>query len=169
MAKATKFLVIIGALIGIGAALLFAGSQAITSDIIIQEGQIDGINKVEIAADLDPEINSEGVFVVQTMEGSDVSLSIEILDPQDNKIITNSVVTNSFEDYFDITKPGIHTLVIDTTNEIPVNVVGGIGHVPDASAYSVSMIGFALLLIGMLGVVIVGIILIRQRKKTNVS
>ena len=169
MAKATKFLVIIGALIGIGAALLFAGSQAITSDIIIQEGQIDGINKVEIAADLDPEINSEGVFVVQTMEGSEVSLSIKILDPQDKEIITNSVVTNSFEDYFDFTKPGIHTLVIDTTNEMPVNVVGGIGHVPDASAYSVSMIGFALLLIGMLGVVIVGIILIRQRKKTNVS
>ncbi len=169
MAKATKFLVIIGALIGIGAALLFAGSQAITSDIIIQEGQIDGINKVEIAADLDPEINSEGVFVVQTMEGSEVSLSIKILDPQDKEIITNSVVTNSFEDYFDITEPGIHTLVIDTTNEMAVNVVGGIGHVPDTSAYSISMIGFALLLIGMLGVVIVGIILIRQRKKTNVS
>ena len=169
MAKATKFLVIIGALIGIGAALLFAGSQAITSDIIIQEGQIDGINKVEIAADLDPEINSEGVFVVQTMEGSEVSLSIKILDPQDKEIITNSVVTNSFEDYFDITEPGIHTLVIDTTNEMAVNVVGGICHVPDASAYSISMIGFALLLIGMLGVVIVGIILIRQRKKTNVS
>lgn len=169
MAKATKFLVIIGALIGIGAALLFAGSQAITSDIIIQEGQIDGINKVEIAADLDPEINSEGVFVVQTMEGSEVSLSIKILDPQDKEIITNSIVTNSFEDYFDITESGTHTLVIDTTNELPVNVVGGIGHVPDASAYSISMIGFALLLIGMLGVVIVGIILIRQRKKTNVS
>ena len=59
--------------------------------------------------------------------------------------------------------------MIDTTNEMAVNVVGGIGHVPDTSAYSISMIGFALLLIGMLGVVIVGIILIRQRKKTNVS
>ena len=103
------------------------------------------------------------------MEGSEVSLSIKILDPQGKEIITNSVVTNSFEDYFDITEPGIHTLVIDTTNEMAVNVVGGIGHVPDASAYSISMIGFALLLIGMLGVVIVGIILIRQRKKTNVS
>ena len=62
MGKASKFLVVIGALIGIGAALLFVGSQAITSDIIIQEGQIGGINKIEIAADLDPEINSEGVF-----------------------------------------------------------------------------------------------------------
>ena len=56
MGKAAKFLVVIGALIGIGAALLFAGSQAITSDIIIQEGQIGGINKLEINVDLDPEL-----------------------------------------------------------------------------------------------------------------
>ena len=67
MAKAGKFLVVIGILIGIGAALLFLGSQAITSDIIIQEGQIDGEHKIEIQAELDPETNSEGLFVVQTM------------------------------------------------------------------------------------------------------
>ena len=67
MAKAGKFLVAVGILIGIGAALLFLGSQAITSDIIIQEGQIDGEHKIEIQAELDPETNSEGVFVVQTM------------------------------------------------------------------------------------------------------
>ena len=169
MGKAAKFLVVIGALIGIGAALLFAGSQAITSDIIIQEGQIGGINKIEIEVDLNPEINSEGVFVVQTMEGSEVSLSVMILDPSENKIMTNSVVTNSFEDYFDITEAGMHTLVIETTDETQVDVVGGIGHVPDTSAYSISMIGFAMLFIGMIGVVIVGIILIRQRKQNRVS
>ena len=61
MAKAGKFLVAIGVLIGIGAALLFIGSQAITSDIIIQEGQIDDTIKLELQANLDPEINSEGV------------------------------------------------------------------------------------------------------------
>ena len=169
MGKASKFLVVIGVLIGIGAALLFVGSQAITSDIIIQEGQIGGINKIEIAADLDPEINSEGVFVVQTMEGSEVSLLVTILDSSDNKIITNSVITNSFEDYFDITEAGIHTLVIETTGETQVDVVGGIGHVPDALAYSISMMGFALLLIGMIGVIVVGIILVRQKKRESSS
>ena len=40
MAKAGKFLVVIGILIGIGAALLFLGSQAITSDIIIQKDKL---------------------------------------------------------------------------------------------------------------------------------
>ena len=74
MAKAGKFLVVVGILIGIGAALLFLGSQAITSDIIIQEGQIDSKHKMEIQAKLDQEINSEGVFVVQTTEGIEVFL-----------------------------------------------------------------------------------------------
>ena len=169
MAKGTKFLLIIGALIGIGAALLFIGSQAITSDIIIQEGQIDDSQKIEIYAELDPNINSEGVFVVQTMEGTEVSLQVSILDPSKHKIKANSILTNSFEDYFDISESGMYTLVIETTGEDLVNVVGGIGHVPDASAYSLSVIGFALLAIGMIGVIVVGIILVRQKKqeKTN--
>ena len=46
MAKGSKILVIVGILIGIGAALLFLGSQAITSDIIIQEGEINVKNKM---------------------------------------------------------------------------------------------------------------------------
>ena len=150
MAKAGKFLVAIGVLIGIGAALLFIGSQAITSDIIIQEGQIDDTIKLELQANLDPEINSEGVFVVQTMEGIEISLQVSILDPSKHEITLN-------------------TLVIETTNDTEVNVVGGIGHVPAASAYSISVIGFAMLLIGMIGVVVIGIILIRQRKQTSVN
>jgi len=169
MAKGTKFLLIIGALIGIGAALLFLGSQAITSDIIIEEGQIDDSKKIEIYAELDPKISSEGVFVVQTMEGIEVSLQVSILDPSKHQIKENSILTNSFEDYFYISESGMYTLVIETTDEDLVNVVGGIGHVPDASAYSISMAGFALLLIGMIGVVVVGIILVRQKKRERTN
>ena len=169
MAKAGKFLVVIGILIGIGAALLFLGSQAITSDIVIQEGQIDANNQLKIEAELNPEINSEAVFVVQTMEGKEVSLSVTILDPNNIKIITNSIITNSFEDYFDIIEFGTYTLLIETTNNDAVDVIGGIGHVPDASAYSISMIGFVILLSGMIGVIVVGIILVRQRKRARTS
>jgi len=169
MAKAGKFLVAVGILIGIGAAMLFLGSQAITSDIIIQEGQIDDEHKIEIQAKLDPEINSEGVFVVQTMEGIEVSLEVSILDPSRHKIKSSSILTNSFEDYFYITTSGMHTLVIETTGDDLINVVGGIGHVPDASAYSISMIGFVMLLIGMTGVIVIGVIMVRQKKRESSS
>ena len=165
MAKAGKFLVAVGILIGIGAAMLFLGSQAITSDIIIQEGQIDGEHQIEIQANLDPETNLEGVFVVQTTEGVEVSLTVTILDPSKHEIESSSILTNSFEDYFSIVESGTYTLVIETTGDDLINVVGGIGHVPDASAYSISMIGFAMLSIGMIGVVVVGIIMVRQKKR----
>ena len=169
MAKAGKFLVAVGILIGIGAALLFLGSQAITSDIIIQEGQIDGKHQMDIQAKLDPEINSEGVFVVQTMEGIEISLQVSILDPSKNEIKSNSIVTNSFEDHFNIVESGTYSLVVETTGDELVNVVGGIGHVPDASAYSISMIGFSTLLIGMTGVIVIGIIMVRQKKREQVN
>ena len=67
MTNKTKFLVIASALIGIGAALLFFGSQSITADIIIEEGQIDETNSIKIDVVLDPEISIEGVFAVQTL------------------------------------------------------------------------------------------------------
>ena len=169
MAKAGKFLVVVGILIGIGAALLFLGSQIITSDIIIQEGQIDGKHQMEIQTKLDPEINSEGVFVVQTTEGVEISLQVSILDPSKHEIESSSILTNSFEDYFYIVESGTYTLVIETTGDDLVNVVGGIGHVPDASAYSITMIGFAMLLIGMMGVIVVGIILVKQKKREGSS
>ena len=169
MAKAGKFLVGVGVLIGIGAALLFLGSQAITSDIIIQEGQIDGDNPMEIQAMLDPEINSEGVFVVQTTEGVEISLEVSILDSSKLEIKDHSIVTNSFEDRFTIVESGTYTLMIETTGDQLVNVVGGIGHVPDESAYSISMGGFAMLLIGMVGVVVVGIIMVKQKKRERTS
>ena len=117
---------------------------------------------------MDPEINSEGVFVVQTMEGVEVSLQVSILDPSKHKIKSSSILTNSFEDYFYITTSGTHTLVIETVDGNSVNVVGGIGHVPDASSYSVSLIGFAMLLIGMIGVIVVGIIMVRQKKARKI-
>ena len=169
MAKGTKFLVLVGALIGIGAALLFIGSQAITSDIIIQEGQIIDGSPMQIKAELDPKINTNGVFAVQTTEQTEVSLTSTILDPNGNEIITNSIVTNSFEALFDITEFGTYTLLIYTSSADSVQIIGGIGHMPDTFAYSVSMIGFMLLLSGMIGVIVVGIIMIREKRKNTSS
>ena len=59
--------------------------------------------------------------------------------------------------------------MIETTDDNQVNVVGGIGHVPDASSYSISLIGFAMLLIGMMGVIVLGIIMVRQKKRDGTS
>ena len=102
MANKTKFLVVIGVLIGIGAALLFVGSQSITADIIIQEGQIDETNSIRIEAMLDPEINTEGVFAVQTLEETKELILATVFDPNGVKIIETSINQNSFEEIFSL-------------------------------------------------------------------
>tara|TARA_B100001750_G_scaffold239884_1_gene248680 strand:- start:934 stop:1440 length:507 start_codon:yes stop_codon:yes gene_type:complete len=165
MANKTKFLVVVGILIGIGAALLFIGSQSITADIVILEGKIDETNSMRIDAFLDPEINAQGVFAVQTLDDTKGEIVAKILDPSGTTIIVTSINEKSFEEIFEITSMGTHTLVIDANSDNVINVVGGVGHVPDSSSYSISMAGFFMLLAGMIGVLVVGIILVRERKK----
>ncbi len=165
MTNKTKFLVIAGALIGIGAALLFFGSQSITADIVIEEGQIDETNSIKIDVVLDPEINVEGVFAVQTLDENEGKILAIILDPNDVQIASASINQRSFEEIFEISQLGTYTLIIKTPSSETLNVVGGIGHVPDSSSYSISMAGFFILLLGMLGVLIIGVILVKERKK----
>ena len=165
MANKTKFLVIIGVLIGIGAALLFVGSHSITADIIIQEGQIDKTNSMRIEVILDPEINTEAVFAVQTLEETKERVLATVFDPNGAKIIAVSINQNSFEEVFEISKIGTYTLVIEAQNDYAINVIGGIGHVPNNSLYSISMAGFFMLLAGMISVIVLGTILVKERKK----
>ena len=167
MTNKVKFLVIVGILISVGTAFLFYGSQSITADIVIQEGEIDKINSMRIDTTLDPEINVKGVFAVQTLEENKEEISATVLDPFGNEIITSSINQNSFEEIFEITVNGIYALVIETESDDVINIVGGIGHVPDGSSYSISIIGFLMLLSGMIGVLVIGIILVRERKKEN--
>ena len=164
MANKPKFLVIVGIRIGIGAALLFYGSQSITADIVIIEGQIDETNTVRIDVILDPKINTEGVFAVQTLEENQQSVLAVIFDPSGTQIIESTINQSSFEEIFDISEVGTYTLVIGTDSDEVINVVGGIGHVPDSSSYSISTAGFFILLSGMIGVVVLGILLVRERK-----
>ena len=96
MANKPKFLVIVGIMIGIGAALLFFGSQSITADIVILEGQIDKINSIRIDAVLDPEINIEGVFAVQILEENQETISATIFDPSGVPIIVSTVSQRLF-------------------------------------------------------------------------
>ena len=114
MANKPKFLVIVGIFIGIGAALLFYGSQSITADIVIIEGQIDETNTVRIDAFLDPKINTEGVFAVQTLEENQQSISAVVLGPSGTPIVESTINQSSFEEIFEISEIGTYTLVIET-------------------------------------------------------
>ena len=164
MSNLTKYLVIVGIMIAIGAMLLIYGSQTITGDLVIEEGKINSLTQLEIKADLDPEINTQGVYAVQTIEGKEYDISASVIDPSQDEIRDVSINRNSFEDNFEIDQAGIYTLIISTAESEEIPLVGGIGHLPDSTGVTISIAGFIVIVLGMIGVAIIGFMIIRQRK-----
>ena len=167
MSNLTKYLVIVGIMIAIGAMLLIYGSQTITGDLVIEEGKINSLTQLEIRAELDPNINTQGVYAVQTIEGKEYDISAIVLDPLDVKIRDVSINRNSFEDNFEIDDAGTYTLIISTSESEEIPLVGGIGHVPDSTGVTISIVGFLVIVLGMIGVAVIGFMIIRQRKNKS--
>ena len=167
MSSLTKYLVIVGILIAIGAMLLIYGSQTITGDLAIEEGKINSLTQLEISTELDPDINIQGVYAVQTVEGKEYDITAVVIDSSNDKIRDVSVNRNSFEDNFDIENSGTYTLIISTSETEEIGVVGGIGHVPDSTGVTISIAGFFVIILGMAGIMAVGFMMIRQRKKQS--
>jgi hypothetical protein len=165
MSNLSKYLIIVGILIAVGAMLLIFGSQTITGDLVIEEGRINESTQLSITTELDPDTNTQGVYAVQTIEGKEYDISAIVLDPSDSKIRDVSVSRNSFEDNFDIDDAGTYTLIISTSETEDVGLVGGIGHVPDSTGVTISIVGFVVIIIGMIGVITIGFMIIKQRKK----
>ena len=164
MSSLTKYLVIVGMMIAIGAMLLIYGSQTITGDLVIEEGKINSLTQLEIKSELDPEINTQGVYAVQTIEGKEYDISAIVIDPSEIKIRDVSINRNSFEDNFEIDVKGTYTLIISTVESEEIPLVGGIGHVPDSTGVTISIAGFIVIVLGMIGVAVIGFMIIKQRK-----
>ena len=169
MSNLTKYLVIVGIMIAVGAMLLIFGSQTITGDLVIEEGKVNSLTQLEIKADLDPEINTQGVYAVQTIEGKEYDISKTFaIDSSDIKIRDVSINRNSFEDNFEIEQAGTYTLIITTSETEEIPLVGGIGHVPDSTGVTISIAGFFFVIIsGMIGVAVIGFMIIRQKKNKS--
>jgi len=167
MSNLTKYLIVVGIMIAIGAMLLIFGSQTITGDLVIEEGKINDSIQLKIIAELDPDINTEGVYAIQTIEGKEYDISAIVLDPSNTKVADVSVNRNSFEDNFEIDNVGTYTLIISTTDSKNIGLVGGIGHVPDSTGVTISIVGFFIIILGMLGVAVIGFMIIRQRKNKS--
>ena len=164
MSNLTKYLVIVGIMIAVGAMLLIYGSQTITGDLVIEEGKINSLTQLEIKAELDPEINTQGVYAVQTIEGKEYDISASVIDPSQDEIRDVSINRNSFEDNFEIDEAGTYTLIISTEESEEIPLVGGIGHLPDSTGITISIAGFIVIVLGMIGVAVIGFMIIRQKK-----
>ncbi len=164
MQKIGTLFVIVGGIICAGVVLSFYGNQVIFEDLIKGEGQIKVGESLTIPVELDNKETQIGIYAIQIIDSKGVR--VKILDPLDIEIESQSINEDDFEGQFKIITSGTYKLVIENTNEKEVKIFGVIGPEPDAGKKSLGFISLYVLIIGLIGMVIVPIYAIKNRKKS---
>lgn len=156
--------VIVGGIICTGIILSFYGNQVIFEDLNKGEGQIKVGESLTIPAELDNKEAQSGIYAIQIIDSKGVKA--KILDPFDVEIESQSINEEDFEGQFKITTSGTYKLVIENTNDKEIKIFGVIGPEPDAGKKSLGFISLYVLIIGLIGMIIVPIYAIKNRKKS---
>ncbi len=153
-------------LIVIGLILLVVGNQIILGEISQGDGKVSTSQTLTISGDFDSQETSKGIFAVQIMEFKDNIFSAKVLDPFDSEIIFQTINEETIEKEFDVLETGAYKLIIESTsNEEPI-VFAAIGPLPDANKQFLGSISMIILVIGMIGLVVVGIYGIKNRRRS---
>ena len=167
MQKSGLIIVIFGLLIVTGLVVSIVENQITLEGINQGNGKVSSIETVTVSIDLDKEISPVGIFAVQIMEFKENTISAIILDPSNIEIISQKINEETLEKEFDVFETGTYQLIIQSSDEDGIYVTGAIGPLPDADKkFILSIISLSILIIGMLGLVTIGIIGIKNRKKS---
>ena len=167
MQKSGLIVVIFGLLIVSGLVVSIVENQITLEGINQGNGKVSSVETVTISVDLDKEIAPTGIFAVQIMEFEENAITAIILDPSNIEIMSQKINEETIEKEFDVFETGTYQLIIQSSNEDGIYVAGAIGPLPDIDKkFIISIISLSLLIIGMVGLAVVGIIGIKNRKKS---
>jgi len=165
--KAGLMVVIAGVLIVSGLIISVLGNQLTLEGIVQENGKVSSTQTVSISTDFDADNTQIGIFAVQVIESKESTTYAKILDPSDIEIISQKVNEDTIEREFDITETGTYTLLIQGSSDEEIFVTGAIGPLPDTDKkFIISIISTSVLIIGMSGLVMIGIYLIINRKRS---
>jgi len=159
--------VIFGLLIVAGLAISLVENQMTLKGINQGNGKVSSNDTVTVSVDINKEDTPVGIFAVQVMEFKENTISAKILDPSNIEIISQKVNDEILEEEFDVFESGTYQLIIESNDNDETYVTGAIGQIPDVEQKLIlSTISFSVLIIGMIGLVIVGISGIKNRKRS---
>jgi len=159
--------VIFGLLIVTGLVVSMVENQITLEGINQGNGKVSSIETVTVSVDFDKETTPVGIFAVQIMEFKKNTISAIILDPSNIEIISQKVNEETLEKEFDVFETGTYQLIIQSSDEDEIYVAGAIGPLPDADKkFILSVISLSILIIGMIGLAAIGIIGIKNRRKS---
>ncbi|MDC0927929.1 hypothetical protein OAQ30_02785 [Nitrosopumilus sp.] len=167
MQKTGLVIVIFGILIVAGIATSVVENQVTLEGIIQGNGKVSLAQIVTISVNLDKNETPVGIFAVQVMEFKQNTFSAKIIDPLGIEIISEKINQDTIEQEFEIFDSGDYELIIESSDDKESYVAGAIGPLPDASKkLIISSVSSSCIIIGMVGLVILAIYEIRNKRKS---
>ncbi len=166
MQKTGLVIVIFGILIVAGLATSVVENQITLEGIIQGNGKVSLAEIVTISVNLDKNETPVGIFAVQIMEFKENTFSVKMLDPSSIEIISEKINEDTIEQEFRVLDSGNYELIIESLDDKESYVAGAIGPLPDTNKkLIISSISSACIIIGMIGLVILAIYEIRNKRK----
>ena len=167
MQKTGLFIVIFGILIVAGLAISVIENQITLEGITQGNGKVDSVQVVTISVDLDKNETPIGIFAVQIMEFKENMFLVKILDPSGIEIISERIMEETIEQEFKVLDSGKYELIIQSFEDKESYVAGAIGPLPDAEKkFIISNISTLCIIIGMIGLGVVVIYEIKNKRKS---
>jgi hypothetical protein len=169
MQRPLIFLLIAGSLIGVGMILSFYGAQLATQNLTVKEENLGSNSSMEVMVELNPSIGETGVYGILLAKFEENAISVSVFDPLGAKILSKTVDKESTEERFKISSSGSYKIVIENSGLEETKIVAGVGYMPDSNTLSVGIVGFDILVVGLIGIVVIGVYTIRNRRKVKLS
>jgi len=168
--KPAMLLVIGGFLIIVGIGLSVYGSQLIVENLVTEEKRLGMGTSMELSKELDPTINENGVYVLQITDfKEESSLQTYVYDPSDQVVVSKSIEHNPFQDNFTISTAGTYKILIENTGERELEVTAVLGYLPQGQSLTISIFGFIIIIIGLIGLAVGIIYFIKSRNRTGTN
>lgn len=155
-----------GVLIIIGLFLLVLGNQSILEGIIQDNGNVSSEQVLSIDNNFDSQTTPIGVFAVQIVDFQENTFSAKIVDPLGIEITSHQINDEIIEEEFEVLETGIYKLIIQSNSNEESQVFGAIGPLPDSGKKVLGFIPVYVIVAGMIGLAVVGILGIRNRKRS---
>lgn len=169
MERPLIFLLIVGSLIGAGIILSFYGSQLATQNLTIKEENLVPGSSMEVIVELDPSIGETGVYGILLAKFEENMIHVSVFDPLGSQILSETVDQESTEEQFRIDSGGSYKMVIENAGLEETQIVAGIGYMPDSNILSVGIVGFYILIVGLIGIGGIVVYTIRNRRKDKLN
>ncbi|MEO9276711.1 MAG: hypothetical protein ABI340_02865 [Nitrososphaera sp.] len=166
MVKPKPIIIISAILVLIGIAITAYQSQITSENLSNQQNTLGIGTQMIVVKEMSPNTNQNGVYSIQITDfkGTD-NIKATVINPIGTSIITRSITKSPVQEMFKVTTSGNYTLQIENQGQREVQVLGIIGYYPQGIELA-DISGFILLMVGLSGLAVGIMYLIRNRVKS---